>query len=251
VADDRIRGSWMMWRIEYDPIPHGNRLNVSVIGQPGKALGPLMNSMRVIEAGATRFDLILDLVQAEFDPEIDPDQVTRGEMRGEIFTTFFKGYESSLWIDAHPGRVKEWIFSGPQNLEGLIPMVELQGQCADDPHALFSSQRLGYCPARFKEGDASLPASVLGRSVEDGEAEQGSYSHETWIVILDIIVGVKISIQPQAKGSLLKVVASSELPELQTPEAMELFAGISRIPKNAETILLRAKRDLEKPGPHL
>ena len=238
--------SWLMWRIEFSPHPDGCRMDVNIIGRPSRRMGPLGNARPVVKAGSKRFDLILANAQASFDPETDRKLKLKEELQGELYTTLFQGYESSIWIDARPVEVMDWLSSNPDNISALLPMVELLGECGEEPGKLLSREGVAYCPAGMRLGDDDQSADVLISSFRERCLISDTYINDVWIVALELIMGVRITTEPKAGGSLIKIVVSTELPDTSKAEAMDLTIAISRIPEKAGEILKRAREELEE-----
>jgi hypothetical protein len=237
--------SWIMIRLKTRPSPEGCIVESDVLGQYSRYLGTILDGFQVVEAFAHRADMIITLVQSDFDPELDVEKIT-SSLRGDLYETFLQGNESSVWIDASPREVTEWILADPENLDNLIPNLSLQGKCYENPGVLFSDPEDSiYCPSTYMVGDKEVMAQVLSKGGWKNGDKQESNSNLFWITFLDTVIKARIDIEKQGSGSIMKMVLSSELPASQTPEAMDLRIGIAAVPGQMEEILLHIKAGVE------
>jgi len=242
--------SWILLHYEMKPIPEGCKLNLSILGgQPPKYLEAIVDIRQLVKAVAARFDLCLALIQAEFDPALDVEQVTAHGLRGELYETFLQGNESSIRVNAPPSKVAQWIFSNPEHLNFLIPNLRLKGPCFDDPQILFAHpEELVACPSTYQVSVVEMKAMVLSKGGWEDENKMTSYHHNVWILALDHLLRVQILITGQGSGSEVKMVFATELSESAAAEALDFIIAIAGIPERCEQALLKIKAGVEGPG---
>lgn len=238
--------SWILLRFYLKPIPEGSTLNIDVLGQVSKYLASIADRLQLLEAVSLRADLIIALVQTEFDPKLDVDEVTSKGLRGELYGTFLQGYESSIRVDATPRQVTEWISSDKNNINNLIPNLAFKGECLENYRTLFTRpEETIYCPSTYRVGAQAVPAQVISKGGWEEADSFKSNSNIFWIMVLDTIMKVTVNVEKKGRGSELRFVTSAELPESQAPESMDLMMGLTQIPDLTEKILLNIKDKVE------
>jgi hypothetical protein len=238
--------AWVLFRIEMNPCPAGCCLNVKVLGQLPKYLDPLLDSFNLVEAAALRAELVMTLIQAEFDPDLDIDKETEGGMRGEVHETFLEGYESFIRIESNPQELAEWIFKDPDTLNSLIPNLRLGGVCLEDTWSIYNyAEETIYCPSKYVLAGTPRPAIVLTEGYWEEEDRMNSYSHYFWLIVLDTLIRAQLDVEKRVHGSRLKMIYASELPASQAPESTDLMVEIADIPERLEEILIYIKKDFE------
>ena len=244
-----VRDGWMLLRFKIEPIEEGGMLNLNALGYPPGFFDAFFGTDQLVEAAAGLMDLLLANLQSEFDPELDVRKATEKGLRGQIYEAFLQGHEASVWVDASPREVKEWIFTNPENVNDLIPNLRLKGECIDSPETMMShSQELVCCPSSYRIGDMEAEATALSKGEWEGENVFDTYVYSVWVIVLDTLIRAQLIIEEQGSGSRVKMIFASELPGPSNPEATDMIITISGIPGRAQEILLNIKAGVEGEG---
>ncbi|OGP60572.1 MAG: hypothetical protein A2V67_15310 [Deltaproteobacteria bacterium RBG_13_61_14] len=238
--------SWISLRFEVQAVPEGSRMNLHVLGQPPQYLEKVVDTRQLLQAVAARADLVLTLIQAEFDAGLDVPEVTGRGLRGDLYQTLLQGDQASLRVNAPPRQVVQWILSDPAHFNLFIPHLQLKGRCAEDPRVFSGpAEELVVCPALYPLGASEIQTLVLSKGGWTDEKQFRNYSHNLWMVALDNLARVQFEVSGQKQGSQVKLVFTSELSETSAPEAIELLLAITAIPRQAEGALLEIKAGVE------
>jgi hypothetical protein len=238
--------SWILLRFNIEPAVQGCVVRVDVLGQPARYLTSLIDTFQLLQALALRAELVMTLIQSDFDPELDIREITGRGMRGQLDETFLQGYESSIRVDATPGKITQYIFSDSQNLNRLIPNLDFKGACFDDPLMLLDkSDETIYCPSTYRAGNGEIEAQVLSESEWLNDGKHDVFSHNVWIIIQDTLVKVEFMIHKHGMASGLRMVYAFELPGAHAQQAMDLIIGIADIPDQMNEALVRIRADVE------
>lgn len=239
-------GNWILWRIKLEPTEEGNSLSMDLLGTTTRALQGIIDGLKISEAGIVKFDMLLAIGQAHFDPDAEPDELTEKGLRGKVYEAYMQGYESSMWVDASPGEVKEWIFADPKNLKRIMPVLTTGDECYEDSRMFSSTEEVSYCPALYRVGEREVEAQVISSGIWEESRRSRSYHHNLLITAMDILVRAEIMVDEKHRGSEVKVIISSELPGPDNPEAMDIMIGVADIPGIMEMVLPEVKSIIEK-----
>ena len=239
------RGAWILWRLNTEPAPEGTQLTAEMMGQTTAGLDSFLDAFQLVKAGSLRFDRMLAMVQAHFDPGLDPEVATAHGLRGNLYDSYVKGYEASIFVAAAPKDLAARVFSG-ERLMGLLPLMSVGPDCAAAVDRLTAGPRdVVYCHGSWGPAGPEFPAAALcGTGLDRREGR----SRNVWIVVSDILMRVQVEITPEGGGSRLKLIVSTELPGQDNPSVMDLMSGIAALPTIMEQALLEARREAEGAG---
>jgi hypothetical protein len=244
-----VGDGWMLLRFKIEPIEEGGMLSLNALGYPPRFLDAFFGIDQLVEASAGLMDLMLANLQSEFDPELDVRKATEKGLRGQMYDAFLQGHEASVWVDASPRQVKEWMFGNPDNLNNLVPNLSFKGECIDSPEAIMAHpEKLLCCPSTYRIRDMETEATALSKGEWEGEGNFDTYVHSVWIIVLDTLIKEQLIIEEQGSGSMVKMISASELPGPSNPEATDMIITISGIPERADEILLNIKAGVEGEG---
>jgi hypothetical protein len=242
-----VGDGWMLLRFKIEPIEEGGMLSLNALGYPPRFLDAFFGIDQLVEASAGLMDLMLANLQSEFDPEFDVRKATEKGLRGQMYDAFLQGHETSVWVEASPLRVKEWIFGKPDNLNNLVPNLSFEEEYFDGPEAMTAHpENLLYSPAIYRIRGMETEATALSKGEWEGDFD--IYVYSVWIIVLDTLIKEQLTIEEQGSGSRVKIISAFELPGPSNPEATDMIITISGIPERAEDILLNIKAGVEGDG---
>ncbi len=240
-------GSWLLWRIDLEPMEEGCMMNMYLFGVWSKNLERIISTFKLTEAGAVKFDLILSIAQARFNPDVDSAELTEKGLRGKVYDAFHQGHESSIRVDAPPQKVVDWILSNPENLQELIPVLTLDEACVERTRSAGYPDRVVFCPCGYRVGARDTDSQMVSGGAWMGRIRP-SYSHVFLITALDSLVRIEVMVERKGLGSELNVIIYSELPGPHNPEAMDIMIGVAEIPGIMARVLPEVKRSIEAGG---
>jgi len=234
--------SWILLRFEIKPIPEGCALSLDVLGQPPKYLEAVMDAFKLVEAAALRADLVLTLIQAEFDPELDVEKVTAKGVRGELYETFLQGYETSVWVDAEPDEVAQWIIA---NLDSCNPEIKIKGDCGSySVFAQLSEEEVRHCPAALEFGNIELDTNTF--LIWRTEGKERIY--RVYLQGLDRIAFFQYEVSPEGGASRVGCMVVTEIPGATSLRIMDIMMALTSIPKRMREALVNIKQGVEGVG---
>jgi hypothetical protein len=238
------KGSWLLFRFEFEPVPEGTRARFRIMAQPSRSLIRVLEAVPLARAVVARFDQAVAFLASEFNPEPAARDRPGKDLRGELAQGFLQGYESSIRLDEPPRQVIRWIRESGK-LPELFQNLTFEGECGEDKQLLWSRPgELIYCPASYQAGAVRLAATALSR----GGWEKGTgaaYSQHVWIIALDTLMSARLELRRKGAGSELKLVFAFEMPDRDAPESLDLLYSISEIPDRARAILGGVKSGVE------
>lgn len=236
---------WILFRFNLVPVAEGTMVDLNVLAPSPDIPEYLLSPERLARLALARIDLMMAYIQSEFDPSLDPVRMTEKGLRGEMYSAFLQGYQTSTRVDAEAPEVTRWIFDRPENIEELTPGLRLEPDCFDREGALFGdSDDLVCCRARYWIGALDVEAILLSR----GGWEDQDYTRKIWIVATDSLMEVDMEVSPRAGGSEVGLVMASELPDQDSAHGVDVLMAIADIPAMARRILEKIKAGVEADG---
>jgi hypothetical protein len=244
-------GTWALLRFEFEEIPEGSMVNLNVTGSPSKPLAALIDNFPLIEATAHQLDLIMALIQTEFDPELDTKQLTEKGIRGEAYEEFLQAYECSIWINALPENLIAHVLE-PDNMQKILDVGQVEGmaECIyeQENRRLWANEEgvPFFCPIIVKlagfEWKADTFLIINPNNPQDFLTIYGAAS------VADIVFKEQLVAQPEEGGARARMIVVVEPPGHATPNIMDMFISISGVPKWIEKLLLDIKAKVEGIG---
>jgi hypothetical protein len=233
--------SWILLRFGMKPIAEGCGLSLDVLGQPPKYLEAVIDSFQLVEAAALRADLVLTLIQAEFDPELDVEKVTAKGLRGELYETLLQADEASIWVNASPEEVAEYIVT---NLESYLPEMKLEEECNLEEFINMQEGQIIHCPAAFKFLSLNLDLDTFFNWIEKDK----NHVLRVYAPGRENLVFVDFSATPEAGGSRVQAVVVNEIPGPTSQRLVDIMMALAAIPKHLRRELLDIKQGVEGVG---
>ncbi len=181
------------------------------------------------------FDKGLARVQADFDPSLDPKELTSHGLRGEMYDTILQVHEASVWVNAGPEYIWE-IASKHTNVEMAADM-EYDEECVLHPGGI------NCCHISLGWAGMELKADTF--SVDRLEEENQFIIYVTW---LKQVASLVLELEPEAGGSELRLIFATEFPSAASPKIVDLMMTLAGLPKRIEKALLEIKAGVEGVG---
>jgi hypothetical protein len=244
VVFGRIKG---VAKIKMTPDENHTRLIQDIyIELPDKAIVDMAERLGVDEQLCKGFDKGLARVQADFDPNLDQDELTSHGLRGELYETLWQKYETSVWINASPENViREGIY--PDNIRGILATAHVEGlsECLNEPENRCRWEKGSgepvYCPVKLNIAGFKWRADVFD-IINPDDAENFCIMYG---VIKNILFQLRLVGQPEKGGTRVSMSVAIEPPGSANPDLMDLILTISGLPGWMEKMLLEVKSRVE------
>jgi hypothetical protein len=235
-------GNWVLGRFEFEPVPEGSMVKVNGIACPSKTLAAILDTFQLAEAIAARADLLMAFVQSEFDPELDVKELTEKGLRGELYEAFIQADEASVWVDASPNEVVQWMAN---NFESYLPEMKTKEGCI--PFTEFVKMPEGQvmrCPAEFEFLNLKFDIDTFFTWREKSE-ESICRIYAQGLGLMGLM---QLGITPEAGGTRLECIIGIEIPGSASHRIMDIIMALTAIPKREREFLLDIKRGVEGVG---
>lgn len=236
-------GSWVLGRIEMNPVnDRETKVNVNVIGQTSDSLASLIDNLKLVETASQRIELWMSIIQAEFDPEVDVDELNMMGIRGEVYKELLQVHESSVWVDADPDYVWEWMRKQENGFIAFMPEIQLKESCP--PLQEFwpmPDDEVFYCPAIFNFRSISIDMeSFLTKKTKGNERMFRWYFKGAGQMGY-----LQMSVAPEAGGSRLTGMLAMEIPGPATPRIMDVMMTLTELPERLTEVIVDIKNGVE------
>jgi len=232
------RSGWILIRFDMKPVPEGCKLDLEVLGQITENMRPLLDNQRFMTALTARADQVLTLVQAEFDPALDVEDVLSRGLRGELFQTLLLGHQAEVWVDASPEEVKDWVVE-PENLSRVMEEFKIEDQYYVEFHQSTPGEVI-YAPAVFEAGILKVGVDTFSLRMED--------YIRIHMVAFNSVAYIHSEVSPDRGGTLLTMKFIGEVPGGGSPEIMKVMVYAGGIPRVLQEKVLIIKRGVEIQG---
>ncbi|HUT54817.1 MAG TPA: hypothetical protein VM658_15605 [bacterium] len=226
---------WILLRFDVRPDEAGSRLDMGVLGQIDEKMRPLLDNPVFMNALSARADQIMTLIQAEFDPALDVDEILSRGLRGELSETMLMGQRAEVWIQARPDEVKDWVIK-KENLRRIM-----EGFKTDDRYyeAVQDSAEgsVIYAPAVFEAGLLKIDVGTFSLRMEN--------VIRTYVATFGSVAYIETEVSPHQGGTLLTMKFVGEIPAGGSTEVMNMMMFAGGIPRILQDKLLMIKREVE------
>jgi hypothetical protein len=246
---------WIVWdnpyvfqiqRWESTPVKEGTRLTFKFdteIPREG-ILGNLVDAlgfMGLADVALKEVDLMLAMIQAHFDPSLNPRELVAVGLRGEPYETFLQADEASIWVNAGPEEVAEYIVT---NLESYLPEMKREEECNLEEFINMQKGQIIHCPAAFKFLSLDLDLDTFFTWIEKGK----NHVFRVYAPGRDNLVFVDFSVTPEAGGSRVKAVVVNEIPGPTSQRLVDIMMALAAVPKRISEFLVDIKQGVEGTG---
>jgi len=204
---------------------------------------------------ASKMDLAVAMVQAEFDPGLDPKSLTEKGIRGEISEKFFQAYQASIWINATPDKaIKRGL--DPDNFREIIAASQIGGiaECFFAPENRRKWDRklaegkeadVIFCPdTSIKMAGIKFDGNTFAR-IKPNDMEHFLATHLT---VIGVLAQLDMFGKPEKGGTRVWVRLVVEPPGSSLPNLTDAFIAISGLPQWIKSMLIDIKSRTEAVG---
>ena len=110
---------WLCMRFDLDPVPEGCRVTLDAIGYPPLGFFIGATAHQIFKAVSQRLDIMLAIIQSQFDRTVDPDMLRDHGLRGKIVNVLFQSNQVQVWINESPDLVSKWCAKS-ENFEKIL-----------------------------------------------------------------------------------------------------------------------------------
>jgi len=232
-ADIGVMG---FFRFNYRPMEGGTRISLNYeMEDPNTFLGDLSEAINMPEAIVKLMEVEIAKGQEHFDPSLQADQLLKKGLRGEFYDTFFQTHQASIWINASPKRVQEYICN-PQS------RVTLWEKYGFDFGPCFISGEPGPWPVKFKIMGIQYDYDSFPASYKYGEHVSAYWVNRMGIARLNM------TFKPDQGGTRFSFADMIELPAGIAEGGGNLIMSIMQVPAALEKDLLGIKNEVEGTG---
>jgi len=228
-----------IWRFNLKAQAGGTRLTVKEESEDVGPMTEIKESMKIGESLAKMVDAKIAKAEVHFDPSLDFQELTSGGLRGELSESFYQGIDSSVWINAAPEKVGQYITDSSN-------WSVLKEKYGVDFGTCMLSGKTDPCPIRI---------TIVGMEYEYNNFQTsykvGEYSSSymvSYMVSKQLISGVQFAIKPEQNGTRMSFTILMELPASMSQEGGKMAMDIMQIPKMIEDVLLDVKKRVEGAG---
>jgi hypothetical protein len=238
-------GTWVLFRASLKAIPEGSMLHLNMLLQPSPVLQKIIALPLLSKAAASRIDLLLAVVQSEFDRELDLQDIkelTEKGPRGEIYESLLQAYDVRVWVNAPPEKVGGWL-TDPDHLDVFLSEIKAAEPISREFQGASPGEVI-YSPATFEQGIMKVKMSLF---LMKGK-KAGIFEARIYAVTLGYIGLLEMEATSERGGSLFRARLISEIPESGSAETMDLLLLAMRIPQMLQERAWLVKQGVEKPG---
>jgi len=224
-------------RFHYKAMEGGTRIVVNYENEdPDTVVGGLAEAVNLPEAIVRLIEVEVAKGQEHFDPSVPVSELLKKGLRGEFYDAFFQSHQASVWLNAPPHKVQEYLYD-PQSWVLLREKYEMFdfGPC-------FINGDPGPCPVRVKIRGMTFDFDSFPAPSKYGE-NLSAY----WVNRMGI-VRVNFTLKPEQGGTRFSFADMLELPSGITEEGGNLMMTIMQVPATVEKVLLGVKNEIEGTG---
>jgi len=245
--------NWMLVRLDAKPAPTGAFVTLNALAYMSPNLSAVADNLQLAKVIASKLDLAVAMVQAEFDPGLDPKSLTEQGLRGEMAEKFFQAYQASVWINAAPAQVIKRGLD-PENFRQILAASQIGGvaECFFAPEnrkrwdrKLAEGREVDviYCPdTSIKMAGIKFDTSTFAR-IKPNDMEHFLATHVT---ALGVIIQLDLYGKPENGGTRIWMKLVVEPPS--SANLTEAFIAISGAPQWIKEILTDIKSRTESVG---
>jgi len=247
--------SWLIARVEAKSVPDGCLVNLSTLGNISPSAAKLVDTLQFAKVAAARIDYAMATVQHEFDPSLDPKQLTEQGLRGELFEKPFQAYEASIWLNVSPEKAVKRALE-PENFKKIFETGQVQGvaECLFAPENLTKWELKPGQPQALPEiihcPDTSIKmAGIKWETDSFAMMSPADYEHPLTMhaTLANLFAEVTLFGKPENEGTRVWLRLVLEPPG-NMPNLAEVFMALSGIPQWMKNILIDIKTRTEGVG---
>ncbi len=195
--------------------------------------------IKVKDLALEYLDLLLARLQAEFDPELEVRELLEKGPTGKEYKAILQVYETQVWINADPEKVKKWLIDPPNG-----PVII--GEFKVDPS--YFERMNAASPREFIYSDGYLEVANLKSQahVFTTRDERGKSRYfRMYMVALNTLGLLKIDIEPDAGGSILTSKMMFEVPSSASSKGIDFLFILAGLPERLQQRVLLIKNGVE------
>lgn len=238
---------WLVWdndqmlqiqRWTFEKVREGTRVTCKVENEtPKMAVGPLKELFDAMAPQIQKeIDLMLANLQAKYDPTVDPKKLVAVGLRGESYEKIFQVNEASIWIDATPQQVNDYL-NDPKNYSGVMQEVEV-GEEVSGQYAKAPIGSVLYSPAIYHAGPIKVNADIFAVKRADG-------SRRIYAVIFNTIWQIDTQVKPENKGTRFGGRLLYEIPDYLALGNSDFAIQVMGMSKAYRERMIAVKRAVE------
>lgn len=247
---------WILWdnpyifqiqRWESKPVKEGTRLTLQFDTEiPSEGIlgniADTMGIMGVADMALRDVDMMMAMIQANFDPSINPREIVSHGLRGEAYDGMFQAYEAKTWIDAPVEKVEKWM-TDPDN--AAVYLKELQVAHKDiERFKQAPLDQVVFSEASLDIGAIKTRVDLFGVKRKKGR----EFIMRLYYVFPGNLGYMELSALPEAGGTTAKTKFIFDVPSFSSAQGMEMILFITGIPKILQERLLMIKNGVEEPA---
>ncbi len=226
-------------RLYLRPFENGTKVTLKYENEdlsPG--LQEVQESLNLREVMAAAFEQAVANGQKYFDPSLDPARLLKEGIRGEFYEPFYDAYLETVWIDAPPEKVFNYL-NGPALKKYQVEYGASFGK------VLFRKDR-GPIPARMNAGGMEYEFLGFPGQSSYGAGKRGY--HSTAYLVSgsgSYISKFQATVKRSGRGSELTINYEISSSRVVSNELYNLAMLETELPKTLEKFLSDLKQDLE------
>jgi len=245
--------AWLLVRMETKPVPAGAFVTLNALAYMSPNLSAVADNLQLAKVVASKLDLAVAMVQAEFDPGLDPKSLTEKGLRGEMSEKFFQAYQASILINTTPDKVIKRGLD-PDNFRQILAASQIGGiaECFFAPEnrkrwdvklVEGKEPEVIYCPdTSIKMAGIKFDTATFAR-IKPNDMEHFLATHVT---ALGVIIQLDLFGKPEKGGTRIWMRLVVEPPS--TANLTEAFIAISGVPQWIKNMLIDIKSRTEAVG---
>jgi hypothetical protein len=206
-----------------------------VVGQIDDNMKPLLDNPVFMNALAARADQLLTLIQAEFDPSLDVDDVLSRGLRGNLSQTLLLDQSAQVWVQARPEEVKDWVVK-KENLRRIMEGFKIEERYYEKVQNSTAGSVI-YAPVVFEAGLLKIDVETVALRMEN--------LVRIYLATFGTMAYIESEVSPRQGGTLLKIRFGGEIPAGSSAQAMNMMMFAGGIPAILQDKVLMIKRGVE------
>ena len=245
--------SWLILRVEVKPLAEGSLVNLNSLGNVSPSAAKLVDGFQLAKAAAGRLDWGMAMIQAQFDPSIDPKKLTEQGLRGELYEKPFQVYEAETWLNVSPEKAVERGLE-QDNFKAIIDAGQVNGLT----ECLFAEQNRSRWDPSLEGAKANGEIiSCPDTSVRIAGIKWDNHTFvmikpdnledfvNFYLTVSNVLAQMELMGKPENGGTRIWLRVIVEPPAANLPNLMEAFMSISGIPQWAKDVIIRTKARIE------
>lgn len=235
-----IEGSWVLYRFKMTPAAQGSHLEMGVIGQASETLSTIIGQADLLPTAAGWMDLMVAHIQADFDPGLDPREITSRGIRGDYGEVFLQNYEVRGWTSAGPDEIEKWLLQ-PDNSSAFLEEFHVERKYYERFQKM-EYQEVLHAPAVFESGVLRMKTDVFPMKNRKGRV----FNIRVFLPALEQIVYFDLEAVPERGGSMITAKVCGEVPGAGDDKGMDFLIFAAGIPRMMQEKLMMVKNGVEQ-----